>query len=232
MELMFNEFQWFQPVHYGRARMYGRLGMGGLHFDALLTHYDQFQNITITGRTERDSVMLFPAKGEDPPHAGTLIWVTAITEARKEEWRNAHQHQVAEVMRLLGSPLSQCGTAEDLDRKTLRLVPAPDGFGSVETFTVRDSSEGLAGLYWRNFFGPPFIRMFGERLLSLPADTRQELGGGLVLVQPYALPTQAMTPDGDASEQRLITLLGRECFYDHAQHRKPTRVPEFTRPST
>jgi hypothetical protein len=41
-----------------------------------------------------------------------------------------------------------------------------------------------------------------------------------------------MTPEGDASEQRLITVLGPECFYDHVHHRKPTRVPELTVPST
>jgi hypothetical protein len=100
--------------------------------------------------------------------------------------------------------------------------------GSIETFTVRDPSEGLAGLYWRNFFGPPFVRMLGDRLQSLPPGTRRELGGDIVLVQPYERPTQAMTREGDAAEQRLITVLGPECFYDTEQHRKPTRVPELS----
>jgi hypothetical protein len=88
--------------------------------------------------------------------------------------------------------------------------------------------EGLAGLFWRNFFGPPFTRLFGERLLSLPPGTHQDLGGGLVLVQPYEQPSQAMTPEGDAAEARLITVLGPECFYDHERHRKPTRLPVLT----
>jgi hypothetical protein len=56
----------------------------------------------------------------------------------------------------------------------------------------------------------------------------QEFGGDIVLVQSYALPTQAMTREGDAAEQRLITVLGPECFYDHQQHRKPTRVPRLS----
>ncbi|QSQ20427.1 hypothetical protein JY651_34995 [Pyxidicoccus parkwayensis] len=135
-------------------------------------------------------------------------------------------------MRLVGASLAQAGLSDDTYRKKERFIPNPDGFGTLQTFTLRDPSEGLTGLFWRNFFGPPFIRMFGERLKYLPPDTHRELGDGLVLVQPYALPTQAMTPDGDAAEQRLITVLGPECFYDHEHHRKPTRVPELSVSST
>jgi hypothetical protein len=101
--------------------------------------------------------------------------------------------------------------------------------GEIETFTVRDPSEGLAGLFWRNFYGPPFTRLFGERLASLPADIRQDLEGGITLVQPYALPSEAGTPEGDARERELIAQLGPECFYDHARHLKPTRLPELAR---
>ncbi|MCP3135930.1 hypothetical protein [Pyxidicoccus xibeiensis] len=133
---------------------------------------------------------------------------------------------------MVGSSLAQAGLSDDLNRKKERFIPSADGFGTEQTFTVRDPSEGLTGLMWRNFFGPPFVRMFGDRLLSLPPGSRQELGNGIVLVQPYALPTQAMTPEGDAAEERLITVLGPECFYDHRQHRKPTRLPVLDLPST
>jgi hypothetical protein len=100
--------------------------------------------------------------------------------------------------------------------------------GTIQTFTLRDPSEGLAGLFWRNLFGPPFTRLFGERLLSLPPGTHQDLGAGLVLVQPYEQPSQAMTPEADAAEARLITVLGPECFYDFQRHQKPTRLPVLT----
>jgi hypothetical protein len=130
-------------------------------------------------------------------------------------------------MRLLGSPLAQAGVFDDLWRKQNRSVPASDGFGQEEVFTVRDYSEGLVGLGWRNFFGPPFVRLFGERLATLPPDARQDLGDGLVLVQPYALPTQAGTPEGEARERQLIAHLGPECFYDHERHTVPTRCPSL-----
>jgi hypothetical protein len=73
------------------------------------------------------------------------------------------------------------------------------------------------------------VRLFGERLATLPPDTQQELGNGLVLVQPYELPAQAGTPEGEARERELIAHLGPECFYDHERHLKPTQLPELTR---
>jgi hypothetical protein len=132
-------------------------------------------------------------------------------------------------MRLVGSPYASTGLSEDVSRKSEQLVPHPSGFGQSQTYTVRDPSEGLAGLFWRNFYGPPFVRMFGERLVSLPADTRQDLGEGIVLVQPYELPTEAGTPEAEARERELIAHLGPDCFYDHAHHTKPTRLPVLGR---
>jgi hypothetical protein len=126
--------------------------------------------------------------------------------------------------------LAYAGLADDIFSKERRIVPSPDGVGQVRVITVRDYSEGLAGLYWRNFLGPPFLRLFGDRLDALPAEYRQELSDELVLVQPYELPTQAGTPEGDARERQLISLLGPECFYDHERHVKPTRRPELGPP--
>ncbi|HEX5753555.1 MAG TPA: hypothetical protein VFZ09_45595 [Archangium sp.] len=126
-------------------------------------------------------------------------------------------------MQLVQSPLAWCALESDIQRKTQRLEP--EGIGSKLTFNLRDYSEGLPGLFWRNFYGPPFLRMFGERLDSLPAECRQNLGEDLVLVQPYELPTEAGTASGMARERELISLLGPECFYDHEHHTLPTRRP-------
>jgi hypothetical protein len=180
----------------------------------------------ITDRADQNYLMISPSrKGGEYPFVSRLSWGIALNEEPNERWRADHLYQMVEIMRLVGSSLAEAGLYEDFSRKHDRFIPSPDGIGTLQTFTLRDPSEGLIGLYWRNVFGPPFTRMFGERLLSLPPDTCQELGGGLVLVQPYELPTQAMTPEGDAAEARLINVLGPECFYDHQHHRKPTRVP-------
>ncbi|MBZ4415521.1 hypothetical protein [Myxococcus sp. RHSTA-1-4] len=230
VRLAFNEYRWFQPAVYGRFGEDGRLDPRDTDYSALFAYYDEFQNVTIADSMDRDFLMIFPARGAEFPWIGNISWSTSFPDTMPEEWRDAHLRQVVEVMRLVGAPLGQAGLDEDQRRKNELLIPSPDGFTN-QTFTVRDPSEGLAGLFWRNIFGPPFVRMFGDRLLSLPPGTAQDLGDGLVLVQPYELPTQAMTPEGDAAEECLITVLGPGCFYDHQHQSKPTRVPEFTLPA-
>ncbi|WNG57854.1 hypothetical protein F0U59_26175 [Archangium gephyra] len=136
------------------------------------------------------------------------------------------------MMRLFQSPLALAGLEEDVHGKRWRLIhksiPTEGGKDftySEEELTVRDYSEGLPGLVWRNFYGPPFVRMFGEHLDALPAECRQTLGEDLVLVQPYEQPTDAGTESGTARERELISLLGPECFYDHEHLTRPTRRP-------
>ncbi|MDY7230623.1 hypothetical protein [Hyalangium rubrum] len=128
-------------------------------------------------------------------------------------------------MRRLDAPLAVSALKEDFKGKTQRWVQ--DNAGETLTFTVSDYSEGLAGLLWRNFFGPPFVHMFGARLNALPAQFKQNLGEDIVLVQPYELPTQAGTPEATAVERQLISHLGPECFYDPERHLKPGRRPEL-----
>ena len=228
----FEEYRWFRPTRFGRASIDKPLDPEHIDYDALATYYEQLQDITVAARTDRDFLLILPAMNTDHVHTGGITWATSVTEASRSAWRTAHQTQVLEVMRLFGSPLAQSGDDDDLERKKHRIVPSPDGVGSIQEFNVRDYSEGLTGLLWRNFFGPPFVRMFGDRLATLPAEFKQELGGGIVLVQPYELPTQAGTAEGDERERRIIAHLGPECFYDHQHHLKPSRVPELPQPSS
>lgn len=221
---IFEEYDWFQPVRYGRASLPGRLDPNRIDFDALVTLYERYHDITVTARTDRDFLQIFPAKWEYL-YTGRIIWATSAAEAKKSSWRAAHLRQVPEIMKMLGSPLAWAGLDTDLDAKQQRLVPDTSGLSATETHTVRDYSEGLAGVFWRNFFGPPFVHMFGERLATLPSEFKQDLGEGIVLVQPYEVPGQAGTPEGIESERQIITYLGPECFYDHERHLKPTCHP-------
>jgi hypothetical protein len=227
----FEEYRWFKPVRYGRASLDKRIDPDQPDIDELAAFYEEHQDITVAARTDRDFILVFPSKpGSEYPQTGKITWSTSAREADKTRWRSAHLRQVQEIMSLIGSPLAQSGLDDDFSRKTRRWVPLPGGFGQEQVITVRDYSEGLAGLYWRSFLGAPFLRLFGGRLDALPAECRQELSDELVLIQPYELPTQAGTPAGDARERQLISLLGPECFYDHERHVKPTRRPELGPP--
>ena len=218
-------------MRYGHADLDGKLDPERIDYDALGAFYEERRLLFVAARTDRDFIMIFPLTPvSDRPYAGVISWSTSMKAADKPQWRASHLRQVQEVMSLVGSPLAYAGMSGDIFRKTRRMVPAPDGLGDVEEVTVRDYSEGLAGLYWRTFLGAPFLRLFGDRLDALPAECRQELSGEFVLIQPYELPTQAGTPEGDARERQLISLLGPECFYDHEHHVKPTRLPELGPP--
>jgi hypothetical protein len=212
------------------ALLDGRLDPSRLHFDSLLAFYEERKTLCVAAKTDRDFLLVYPSKPDDPPYTGKLTWVTSVKTASVQKWRTAHAEQVMEVMRLVSAPLAVTAMNEDLELKTQRLVP--EGAGLKLTFTVRGYGEGLPGLFWRNFFGPPFVRLFGERLASLPEDCRKPLGDELVLVQPYELPTEAGTEHGNARERALIEHLGPECFYDHEHHTPPTRRPVLDHLST
>jgi hypothetical protein len=226
----FESYRWFTPARYGLGTLSMRLKEGPIDYEALGQYFDGLKTITIAARTDRDFLFVSPAKVAGFPYVGIITWATSAVEAKKPSWRAAHLRQVHEIMKMVRSPLAWAGLDTDLEAKRQRLVPDPSGLFATETHTVRDYSEGLAGVFWRNFLGPPFVQLFGERLATLPSEFKQDLGGGIVLVQPYELPGQAGTPEGSESERQIIAHLGPECFYDHERHLKPTRRPELTLP--
>jgi hypothetical protein len=223
LRLGLEQYRWFTPIRYGTGTLRHELNPNHIDVDVLLAFYEEHECLCMAARTDQDFFYFSPARPESQRRFGRLDIFTHPKVTHKPAWRAAHIQQVTELMRLLHSPLAFAGLAEDIESKTQRLVP--EEVGQRLDFTVRNYSEGLAGLFWRNFFGPPFVRMFGERLASLPAEYRQDLGNGTVLVQPYPLPSEAGTEQGNAQERSLIEHLGPECFYDHARHLKPSRVP-------
>jgi hypothetical protein len=221
--LIFEKFRWFNPLRYGDADLAESIKPSRLNVDALIAYYEEHGKLCVAAKTDRDFIWLMPCKSGPNPFHGQVIWVTSASPAAKASWRAAHVEQVSELMHLFQSPLALAALESDFERKCWRWVR--EGAGETLTPNVRGYGEGLAGLFWRNFYGPPFVRMFGERLDALPPECRRSFGEDLVLVQPYELPTQAGTEAGMARERELISLLGPECFYDHAHHTLPTRRP-------
>jgi len=232
LALVLVRYRWFEPRRYGSASLDKSVDPSRLDLAPLVAHYEQRKSLCVAAKTDRDFIWFSPSPSGCPPYVGSISWMTSATSAAKASWRNSHAPQVSELMSLVQSPLALAGLDKDVHSKQWRLVhkstPLDDGkefTWSEEEFTVRDYSEGLPGLVWRNFYGPPFVRMFGERLDALPPECRKSLGEDLVLVQPYELPTEAGTEAGIARERELISLLGPECFYDHERLALPTRRP-------
>lgn len=232
LNFVLREFRWFEPRRYGSAALDKPIDPSRIDLGSLVAHYEEHGTLFVAARTDRDFVSIHPITTGAPPYTGSISWMTSASLASKASWRAAHTKQVLEVMRLFQAPLALAGLKTDLHAKQWRLVHKSipmegekEFTYSEEVATVPDYSKGLVGLAWRNFYGLPFVRMFGERLDALPPECRQPLGEGLVLVQPYALPTEAGTDAGMARERELISLLGPECFYDHKHHTLPTRRP-------
>ena len=230
--LVLHRYRLFEARRYGYASLEESIDPKRLDLGPLVAYFEENGYLCVAARTDRDFIWFSPARPDAPPHLGNISWTTSASSASKVSWRVAHAQQVVELMRLVQSPLALAGLERDLDAKQWRLVPKsiPMEGGKEFTYseravTVRDYSVGLPGLVWRNFYGPPFIRMFGQRLDVLPPECRKPFGEDLILVQPYELPTEAGTEAGIARERELISLLGPECFYDHTHHTLPTRRP-------
>jgi hypothetical protein len=223
LELALRRFRWFEARRYGHASMKEAIDPAHLDLNALVAYYEERGWLCVGAKTDRDFIWFSPARSTEFPYVGEISWTTSVRSASKADWRTALVQQVTELMRLVQSPLAQVGMGQDFERKTRRWIPQE--VGELRVITVRDYSEGLPGLFWRNFYGPPFVRMFGEHLDALPAECRRPLGQDIVLVQPYELPSEAGTGSGMARERELISLLGPECFYDHEHHTLPTRRP-------
>ncbi len=225
LHLILTEFRWFEPMRFGQADMEYPITPGRLDLAPLLAYYEKRKrrDLFVGARTDRDYICFFPSGPNDLPYVSYFSWTTSLADTARPAWRQRHLEQVAALMRLVRSPLATAAADDDWDRKIQYEVQ--EEHYSYQEFTIRDYSEGLPGLFWRNFFGPPFVRLFGQRLESLPPDRVQRLGEELVVIQPYELPTQAGSPEADAHERELIELLGPECFYDHERRQKPTRRP-------
>jgi len=222
LRLCLETFRWFVPARYGTSLANNEI-VAGAWLDTLVTFYDREGKINVADVQERQQLYLLPDKPGRRSYLGTLSWFTPKKLATNKTWRANHAGQIAAVMQLLDSPLAIAAYEEDIHRKSVRWVR--EGAIEKRTHTLRDYSEGLTGLYWRNFFGPPYTDLFGEALDNPPVGRAEKLANQLWLVEPYDLPGQAEQARGQECERLLIEHLGKSCFYDFEQDRKPTRRP-------
>ena len=96
-----------------------------IDYDALVAYYEEYQNITVAARTDRDFILHLPGNTSDSPYTAASLGDVRHARHSKPSWRAAHARQVLEIMmELLNSPLAHVARVEeDLERKTQRLVP-------------------------------------------------------------------------------------------------------------
>ncbi len=221
LRLCLERYAWFVPkkVEVGIENM--PLKHRESHLGELVDVYKKNAGrLHITGASNQVELSISPDQYGRLSYLGSVTWWVSRSLGRKAAWHEAHVGQISELMRLLDSPLATTALSSDYDEKLYRYVPNRSG-GVTQKLTTYGYDEGLVGLFWRNFFGPPFVRLFGDKLKTLPGA--RDLGG-VWLVEPYESPEQAGTKEARARERELIRHIGPECFYDRKRKTKATRV--------
>ena len=86
--------------------------------------------------------------------------------------------------------------------------------------------HGLPTLYWRTYFGPPYIGLIGRRrLLESPVHAVRDLGNLIELTLTDRPPSDATWMQWESVRQQAIEHLGRDLFWP-----SPRRVPELPGP--
>jgi hypothetical protein len=222
LRLVFEELRWFEPTHCGRVTPDKPLPKSRPVIDAIMELSSGDNWLAVGSKGDRHVLMLSMDKPGERSHLGRLTWLAPPGLARDPAWREAHAAQVAMLMRQLGSAYAYATLANAARGKTHHETTDQRGF-AIETFTVRDHSEGLVGLFWRNFFAAPFQALFGDRLAGVVRYLDD-----IALVEPYPTPDGAFTEEGRRRENELVARLGADCFYDHERRTPPTRRPVLT----
>ncbi|MGD9720829.1 MAG: hypothetical protein AB7O59_14155 [Pirellulales bacterium] len=90
-----------------------------------------------------------------------------------------------------------------------------------------DIEVAIPGLYWLNYFGPPYVEMLGrERLLTAPAFEAKALGDGVLLALDES-PEAWQQPSYRQREQDVVNHLGPHYFFSRRDPDRKTIAPDF-----
>jgi hypothetical protein len=95
---------------------------------------------------------------------------------------------VSEFLVLIECGYGKIFSISEVEKKDMVSQRLTSG-ATVERTVPLSPREGLKGIYWANFFGPPYVQLFGrEKIESCPAYQVQDIGGGsyLLLMSEFA----------------------------------------------
>ena len=122
LDLVFHSYRWFEPRRYSSSSPDREMDPIPIEFAPLVAYYEEHNHLMVAARTDRDFISIQPTLTGTHPYVGSISWLTSVTSASKASWRAAHAQQVAELMRLVQSPLALAGLETDLHGKQRRLV--------------------------------------------------------------------------------------------------------------
>jgi hypothetical protein len=88
-------------------------------------------------------------------------------------------------------------------------------------------ADGLKGLYWLNYFGPPYVELIGrERLLSAPAYEVKQVGDGILLALDESADAW-QTLAYQRCERDVIEHVGKQFFFSRWEPDRELVAPDF-----
>ena len=89
-----------------------------------------------------------------------------------------------------------------------------------------DRTRHLPGVYWANFFGPAYVKFFGEdRLQTAPAHAKERLDATGWLLLTAESPDVWEHPDVKTIQERVVQHLGVDAFFSIGNPDRPTVAP-------
>lgn len=222
VRLVVQEYAWVTPKRLGRSEADSPI-VGDDLLAAAVTFFEEEGSLCLAG--PGGELLLNPDRPGQRNTSGFFVWFTDSRKAKKSDWRSSHLQQCGNVARLLSSPVGYSSLSEDYEAKAVRLVPGGDFTEEVQR--LRGYHEGLLGLFWRNFFGPPFGALMADRLAALGPPSAHDLGSGYWQLETYERPEEALTEAGIRREKELIAHLGADLFYDTTTETPPARAPRI-----
>ena len=105
-------------------------------------------------------------------------------------------------------------------------LPWPDGRldgAALIGSATKELAAGLPTLYWRNYFGAPYLDLVGRDLLDAPWATVEILAGDVVRADvTFDPPTESTYPRFAAARDNVMEALGRDLFAPHASRVPPS----------
>lgn len=139
--------------------------------------------------------------------------------------------------------IDSCEKAESVIGLARELYPlAGAAYGYIKHYQIQENpppqapvTVSIPDIYWVNFFGMPYVRMFGrDRLMIAPCHRIEELPDGGVMLMLTPTLAESITTEGRAQAQAVKEHLGEEYFflrrtdYDSKENTYVQRpVPDF-----
>jgi hypothetical protein len=206
LELVYRHGQAFAPELFDNGRKL--LPADATNLDALAQLWSQADTVTMHRETRFASQVSATTLSIDSHPNTVSIWVEEAffrLQSRTEEFLHL-SIAIYDLVHPMYGNIHQT-------RDALEMATVYDPRYGKTVVPVK-LGKGLPGIFWANFFGPPYVELIGERkLLSAPGEHVRKLSDGGVLVIATRSPLNPSTRANRSKRTAVRSHLGEDYFY-------------------